>query len=59
MEQQAGINGCYSSWSSNLGNPRGIWLRMATNHLEKLKDAERGKFAGLLEVVRTIETKAY
>lgn len=32
---------------------------MATNHLEKLKNIERGKFAGLLEAVRTIETKVY
>lgn len=39
------------------GIPGGIWMGMATNHLEKLKNSERRKFAGVLEVVRTIESK--
>jgi len=57
-EQQAGINGRCSSWSSYSGNPRGIWLGIATNHLEKLKNSERRKFAGVWEVVSTTKTKA-
>lgn len=57
MEQQAGINGLYSSWSSNSGNPRGMWLGMATNHLEQRNNSERRKFAGVLEVVGTINKK--